>query len=611
MKNQIFKYSISVLFAVVWLIVTGVDWSYAVVLEYSLNDQEALIAFEMTENGAKRAIRSFSKSPHAHKLMHYPFLSAFFLNGRNRFSQQRELIQKGGFKQIAVQEGKRYDLMESSFQGKYAKLVLKKDGRVIDRFLLYPSAPILDASEFIDLGRRINRKGNYSFYFFENGAPSLMVLSEFEKNTFHLKRDGILFATLKLDDRGRVEEMDLASASSSRFESNRLVLRGIKSTRSEIGQRSVSLKPDEFIEVFEDASQWNKDFSRFFVKTGEGYQYITRQFDSYDITDHVVAMLKDRLISNQTITSDLGFQNLMVHLDDEAQTFSVEIRPSCTLTFNKNSQLISDFKDKIELNHLNVDFEDPIVWFIENQQYLKARLSFEYLKRQHTTRTYSVATYFQSRYRKKPDYYKFQTAGNKMIVTGFKKINFWFDKEIGQIQFEAAEFWKRLTTELERNGQTLLERVSWWFNAPGGQIGLTYKYSQPDNSSETISIDLKSEFERRHHLNPEHFSMHEFDGGVSVSGELSNSQKSVIALSDIKDMVRTNFERPSDCAREKWQLKEEYNRFFVSVVCDLVFPFENDRLEKLVEKRFNIMENLECRFAGPEEIICSFWGFEK
>ena len=166
----------------------------------------------------------------------------------------------------------------------------------------------------------------------------------------------------------------------SALESNKLVLRDVSSTSSGIGRKSVSLRPEQFIKILEDSTQWNSTVPRTFDVSEKGYEYCTRRFDSYDITNEVREMLKNQLVSIETITSDAGFENLRITFDAESNLFSVEIEPDRTLKFLEDDHRISDLKHRIRENRLKVNFSALINWSIEDQRYLKARLSFGYLK---------------------------------------------------------------------------------------------------------------------------------------------------------------------------------------------------------------------------------------
>ena len=103
--------------------------------------------------------------------------------------------------------------------------------------------------------------------------------------------------------------------------------------------------------------------------------------------------------------------------------------------------------------------------------------------------------------------------------------------------------------------------------------------------------------------------MEHLDGGVLIRAELSDRQKAEVGLRDIKDMVLSRFDRPYECSKENWRINADGDGYAVTIDCDMKFPLQYGCPGgSEVEKGYDIMEDLECRFAGPKEIKLLFLG---
>jgi hypothetical protein len=590
------------------LILTFSPKAYSTVYVYSLNNNAGLFVVEQSNFKINR-LRTFSKSPHASMLKELPFLQELFVSGSREFTDEKEIIINPLKKIVHIAYGlQRREITHDD-------LTLEVDyftkGEIVKRFLIFPKLLIHDFSELFLLQSVINQYDTYNFYLLREGEPLTMMLVKEEDNKYLLKSDAGKIAYLVYNSNSVISQIDFSPCNNPILQKYTLKLRSVKESISDVGRNHVFLSPNAFKKLLKTRDLWEEGRPRSFECINGTFRYVTSRSDTYDITKHVRAALKQKLFSANVLISDRGFQNVEIVYDKDNMSFSAAISERCELRYNDDDRAVANLQDNIKNSRQEVRFDTPI-WSIQNDHMLVGEVDFQYTQNvTDQTTTYPVATeetrrIFRRRHAERPDYYKYSDSDDAIIVTGCEERKFLFLRwcgRIGSIRLSKETYWDRLSEQVTR-------RLSCVFDSSRKSIILTYDFEEQRNGSKELRFDLSEAFENRYAIRPDEFDMERDSEGVTIKGTLSDEQ-STLTSSDVRRVVNRAFSRSFNCFKENWNIVKDNGRFHVTVVCHQRMALDKSVIKGVLDKEYDIIEDPEYRLTNPTEIKCSFWGFKK
>jgi hypothetical protein len=261
-----------------------------------------------------------------------------------------------------------------------------------------------------------------------------------------------------------------------------------------------------------------------------------------------------------------------------------------------------------------VKFNQSVKWSIIKSSVLKAEIPYSYDKELDNKYEFRLNAEAASRYlkvhRHRPDYYKYRISGQTIHVTGMKE-RLLFDKKLGTVGLNLKDYWDKLRYRLRKQNHRFDRALSASVRNRTGSLILKYRTLRNDNAGTTVRIKLLEPYKRKYFIKPDSFKLAKNIAGVKIWGRIHPNKANTIYLEEVKGVFSDKFSKQPNARKTNWYLGINKQRLYLNRKIELAIPIQWPVINSILNKNYDMMEEISFDIVFGNELRCKFWGFKK
>lgn len=608
--------------AVILVLVTftfAIGQANAAVFIYSIDQDKGMLAIETSTSMTSRATtRVWLKIPDPNVIENLPYFSTFSPVRGEGLYLSKEIRKLGPHKTIHDDPSRKeyFRLVFSDEQ--YTRLIVKENTHIKDRVLLYPPLPFIELAELFTTEKNFCKSRDCKYYaILGDRVYPLTIINQADGSSIvYYSPDQIKIA--EIDPARAVDDMPLRLnlfSTDANGPSHTLLFRSKKANIWEVQKNTSIIRPRDLAGILEPKTYRTKNRLRRFVTQNDAIHYVTSHQERMDFSEEFTTWMREKLLANGVILSKQSYDYMNFDLNTTNGTISPQIRETAVLTFDRDAVEITNLKDKLKKSKIHVQFHDRIDWSLGRFRELNASLDYTYDETELLSARFDLhqlaARELMKEFGKKSDYFEYSIGPGGLIIRGYQKVRFFFDKRVGEISIPKDRFWAQLKKDVKKRSQRFAGTKSFSIDKNREQVVLDYLIYRKRNVKDTATIDLQKYYKDKFNLKPDFFELKVVRGNAHIKGQLRSNPKYQLTAKEVVDKLSDRFTRVNHIVDKEYSINLENEAFWLIRTCKQVIPISSSDLRPVIEKQYDIMDEFTFKLDQNENVECSFWGFQK